>query len=308
MIVYDDLTQFQTLRNAVVTSGTFDGVHIGHQKILERISQIARKNNGESVILTFWPHPRLVLYPNQADLKLLSTFEEKAELLEAQGIDHLVKIAFTPEFAQLSSQQFIEQILIDRIGTKRLVIGYDHRFGRNREGSFEHLKRNSERYGFVLEEIPRQDIENIGVSSTKVREALTDGDVQKANSFLGRHYSIKGQVVDGDKIGREMGFPTANLAINEKHKLIPADGIYAVKVQVGDKPYQGMLYIGNRPTLEKSEKVIEVNIFDFNEEIYGEHLKVDFVTQIRNDSKFETIDELKAQLEKDKIDALNYLS
>jgi len=269
MKIYHSIDDFQPLNYAVVTSGTFDGVHLGHQTILHRLKEIAEKNNGETVVITFWPHPRLILKPEEQSLRLLNTFEEKAELLKAQGIHHLLRIPFTKEFSQITSQEFISKILVEKIGTRKLVIGYDHRFGRNREGSFEQLKLNGPTYGFEVEEIPRQDVDNVGVSSSKIRKALEEGDVETASHFLGRPYSISGAVIKGDKLGRVLGFPTANIDIDAHHKLIPAEGIYAVTVSYGAGEYKGMLYIGNRPTVDGVNRSIEVNIFDFNKEIYG---------------------------------------
>lgn len=308
MKIYHGIDDFTRLDYAVVTSGTFDGVHVGHQKILQRLSEIATKNSGETVVITFWPHPRLVLHPEDDTLKLLNTFEEKAALLKEQGVQHLIRIPFTKEFSQLTSDQFIRNILVDTIGTKTLVIGYDHRFGKNREGSFEQLKLNAHLYGFEVEEIPRQDIDHIGVSSTKIRHALEVGDITTATHLIGRAYTLTGVVIKGDKIGRLMGYPTANIEIDTKYKLIPSDGIYAVSVSHENKTYQGMLYIGNRPTINGIKRNIEVNIFNFEAEIYGESLTVHFHTYIRGDMKFNDLEELKQQLHQDKIDALKALS
>jgi riboflavin kinase/FMN adenylyltransferase len=304
MKIYHNIDDFSKLRFAVVTSGTFDGVHVGHQRILARLKEIASKNSGETVVISFWPHPRLVLKPNDDALQLLNTFEEKAELLKEQDIQHLIRIPFTKEFSQLHSSEFITQILVNKIGTRKLVIGYDHRFGKNREGSFEELKANGPTHGFEVEEIPRQDIDHIGVSSSKIRKALAEGDVETATHFLGRSYSIVGRVVKGDKLGRVLGFPTANIDIDSHYKLVPADGIYAVTVTHAGKPYGGMLYIGNRPTVDGSKRSIEVNIFNFEKEIYGEELKVSFEKLLRADSKFKDLEELKAQLHIDKDSAL----
>lgn len=307
MRIYHNLDDFSPVANAVVTSGTFDGVHVGHQKILSRLSEVAEKIKGETVVITFWPHPRLVLYPNDTDLKLLNTFEEKAELIKEQGIQHLLRIPFTKEFSQLSSEEFITRILVERIGTKKLVIGYDHHFGKNREGSFEQLKLNGPRYGFDVEEISRQDVDHVAVSSTKIRKALETADLETATHLLGRPYGISGRVVKGDKLGRLMGFPTANIEIDTHYKLIPADGIYAVTVQYEHTVYGGMLYIGYRPTVDGTKKSIEVNIFNFGREIYGESLSIQFHQLIRGDSKFNDLEELKEQLEKDKSSALSIL-
>ncbi len=300
MKIYHSLEDFTPLNYGVVTSGTFDGVHLGHQKILHRLHEIAKRNNGESVVITFWPHPRMILKPNDISLKLLNTFEEKADLLRQQNIDHLIRIPFTKEFSQITSQDFVTKILVDNIGTKKLVIGYDHRFGKNREGSFEQLKVNGPTYGFDVEEIPPQDIDHVTVSSSKIRKALEDGDIDAATHFLGRPYSISGRVVKGDKLGRVLGFPTANIDLDSHDKLIPVEGIYAVKVIYEKNEYGGMLYIGTRPTVDGSKRSIEVNIFQFEKEIYGESLHVSFIKLLRMDSKFQDLQSLKEQLHKDK--------
>lgn len=307
MKIYHGLDDFARLNCAVVTSGTFDGVHIGHQKILARLIEIARRCEGESVVLTYWPHPRLVLHPEEDTLKLLNTFEEKAALLKDAGIAHLVRIPFTKEFSNYSSEDFIRKILVDTIGTRKLVIGYDHRFGHNREGSFEQLKENGPKYGFEVEEIPRQDIDNIGVSSTRIRNALAAGDIETATHFLGRPYSITGRVIPGDKLGRLLGFPTANIEIDTRFKLIPADGIYAATVQHEQRQYKAMMYIGNRPTVDGSMRNLEVNLFEFDQDIYGDSLTICFHKMIRSDSRFHDLEDLKKQLVIDKREALRIL-
>jgi riboflavin kinase/FMN adenylyltransferase len=303
MKIYHGIDDFSKLTYAVVTSGTFDGVHLGHQKIFTRLREIATRHQGETVVLTFWPHPRLVLHPEDESLKLLNTFEEKATLLKDQGIHHLIRIPFTKEFSQLTSEQFIREILVETIGTKKLVIGYDHHFGKNREGSFEQLKLNAPKYGFEVEEIPRQDVDHVGVSSTKIRKALEEGDIETATHFLGKPYSITGRVVAGDKLGRLMGYPTANIEIDTKYKLIPMDGIYAATVLHEHTTYRGMLYIGNRPTINGTKKNIEINIFNFNQDIYGESLTLYIHKLIRGDSKFSDLEALKQQLSLDEKDA-----
>jgi len=307
MKIYHTPDDFARLPYAVVTSGTFDGVHLGHQKILNRVKEIAQRNGGETVVITFWPHPRLVLHPEDQTLKLLNTFEEKAELLKAEGIQHLVRIPFTREFSQMTSAEFVKRILIDTIGTRKLVIGYDHHFGKNREGSFELLKSQGPQYGFDVEEIPAQDIDHITVSSSAIRKALETGDLETATHLLGRSYSVAGMVVKGDKLGRVMGYPTANLSIESHFKLIPTDGIYAVRVQHVDQWYSGMLYIGLRPTVNGIKRTIEVNIFDFDSDIYGETLTVTFEKLLRTDSKFKDLEALKNQLHRDKQLALEAL-
>lgn len=306
MQIHSDINNLPSIKDPVVTSGTFDGVHVGHQKILKRIDQLSHETNGESVVLTFWPHPRYVL-TNDQRLKLLSTIDEKIDLLEKNCIDHLIIIPFTKEFSQLTSEEFIQEILIKKIGTKKLVIGYDHHFGKNREGSFEYLVANKEKYPFEIEEIPEQDIHDIAVSSTKIRTALVAGDVEIAREFLGMPYSLRGTVAKGDQIGRTLGFPTANLYIKETFKLIPADGIYAALIFVKNRTHEGIVYIGNRPTLEGEKKAIEAYIFDFDEEIYGENIEVSLLKLIRGDQKFKDLNELKEQMKKDELEARDFL-
>tara|TARA_R100000365_G_scaffold3414_1_gene11175 strand:- start:1830 stop:2753 length:924 start_codon:yes stop_codon:yes gene_type:complete len=307
MKIYEGLNEFLPVTNPVVTSGTFDGVHLGHQKILQRIREIARSIGGETVMITFWPHPRLVLYPQEHKLRLLSTFEEKAKLLRQFGIDHLVTIPFTKEFSQLSSREFIDQVLVEKIQTSFLVIGYDHRFGKNREGSFEYLKQNSAEFGFELEEISRQDVDEIGVSSTKIRKALESGDIETANSYLGRSYELNGLVIKGQQIGRSIGFPTANIHIPNDYKLIPKDGVYAVETSVNGSIYKSMLNIGNRPTVDGNKKTVEAHLFDFQGDLYDKQLTIYLKAYLREEQKFENLDALKEQLLKDQQQAKSIL-
>ena len=306
MKIYEGLDDFVPFENAVVTSGTFDGVHLGHQKILQRIRSIADGIEGETVLITFWPHPRLVLYPDEHRVRLLSSFEEKTRLLKEFGIDHLITISFTREFSQLNSEEFIRQILMKKIRTKVLVIGYDHRFGKNREGGFDHLWENKERYGFEVEEIPRQDIDNSGISSTKIRTALDEGKVDIARKYLGRDYELSGVIIKGQQLGRSIGFPTANIKILHDYKLIPGDGAYAVRVEVEGESYWGMLNIGNRPTVSGIAQAIEVNLFDFSGNLYDKRLTVYFKKFLRHEKKFPDLSALKAQLKKDRQAALQY--
>ncbi|MDQ1088746.1 MULTISPECIES: bifunctional riboflavin kinase/FAD synthetase [unclassified Siphonobacter] len=307
MQVYHGIEEFRRLPNAVVTSGTFDGVHLGHQKILNRLIESARQSNGESVVITFWPHPRIVVSADSADLKLLNTLDEKIEYLQASGIDHLLVIPFNRDFSLLTSDEFIRKILIDTIGTKRLVIGYDHRFGRNREGGFDYLQAHSHEYGFEVEEIPRQDVEHLAVSSTRIRQSLLTGDVTTAAAFLGRSYTLSGTVVKGRQLGRQLGYPTANLELPESYKLVPADGVYAVRVKWKSNWYGGMLSIGTNPTVDGTIRTIEVNIFDFDKEIYGEKLTLEFVIWLRGQIKYNGLEPLIAQIGQDKIDSLKFL-
>ena len=307
MKIFQGLEELEHFKFPVVTIGTFDGVHFGHKKILSRLKEIATKHNGETIVITFYPHPRMVLFPDDNDIRLLSSQEEKIVLLEQFGINNLIVIPFSKEFSRLTSLDFVRSILVNKIGTKKLVIGYDHHFGKNREGSFEHLVEFGPVYGFDVEEIPAQDIEEVAVSSSKIRNSLVEGNVELANVFLERKYSLKGIVVKGDQIGRTLGYPTANISIDFLHKLIPAFGIYLVEVLVENKKYFGALNIGIRPTFNKSKPQIEVFIIDFDQEIYGKEIEVLFVKKIREEQKFLSVAELKNQIEKDVLYMKNYI-
>ena len=299
MIIYQGLDDIQPLPNAVVTSGTFDGVHRGHQTILARLTEVAKASNGESVLITYWPHPRTVVSNDSQNLKLLTTLDEKASLIDQAGVDHLVIIPFTRSFSQLTSEEYINQILIEKIGTKKLVIGYDHRFGRDREGGFEYIKAHQHEYGFEVEEIPRQDVDAVGVSSSKIRAALNEGNVRTANQFLDRPYSLTGTIVKGRQLGRTIGFPTANMQVDDAAKLIPANGVYAVSVEYGGQTLGGMLNIGFRPTVAGTHQTIETYIFDFDKDIYGEHMTLRFREFLRPEQKFDGLPALVAQLKRD---------
>jgi len=305
--VYYNLSDFTPLKKAVVTSGTFDGVHLGHQKILQILRETTKASGGESVVLTFWPHPRMVVSQDSQGLKLLSTIDEKIELLEQQGVNHLLIVPFTREFSELSSEEYVQSILLDTIGTKKLVIGYDHRFGRNREGGFEYLEQNADRFGIELEEIPRQEIENLVISSTQIRESLQEGNIKAANELLGRPYTFSGIVVKGRQLGRTIGFPTANIQVAESYKLIPANGVYAVKALVRGNRLNGIMNIGNRPTVDGIGRTQEVYILDFSDDIYGENVTVELVDYIRSEQKFNGLDELKSQILKDKETGIQIL-
>lgn len=307
MKVYRELDSFEQPANPVVTIGTFDGLHLGHQKIINRMKEVAAGIGGETVILTFFPHPRMILHPEDTQLKLLNTIPEKIELLEAMGVDNLVITPFTRDFSNMSSDEFTRQVLVNSLGTKKLVIGYDHRFGKDREGSFESLSRSGSEYGFDLEQIPEQDLDDIAISSTKIRNALLKGNVNTANRYLHYPYPLHGKVMLGDQIGRTLGYPTANILIAETYKLIPSDGIYAVNVRVQGKQYKGMLYIGNRPVVNGMSRSIEVNIFDFKADIYNQDISVEFLYFIRADQNFNSLEALKDQMAIDKIHCLELL-
>lgn len=317
MKIYYQLSEFKKLTNAVVTIGTFDGVHYGHQKIIKRLCELAKSSGGESVILTFFPHPRMIIDPENQDLKLINTIKEKAKILADLGVDHLIITPFTRDFSNLSATAYIKEILIDQIGTQQIIVGYDHRFGKDRKGGMNDLISLSKVYDYAIEEIPEQDINDVAVSSTKIRTAVLEGDVSLAAEYLGYHFSISGPVIKGDKIGRTIGFPTANIFVEETYKLIPSDGIYAVTVEMSTEPgvgssetqlttYKGMAYIGQRPTINGMTRNIEVNIFDFNREIYGQNIKMNFLKFLRHDVKFTGLEALTVQLQQDKEDTLNF--
>ncbi len=308
MKVYRDLSDLQTIPNAVVTIGSFDGVHAGHQIILHRVCQLAKEIQGESVLVTFHPHPRLIVNPDDDSLRLLNTIEEKIKRVEENGIDHLVIVPFSKEFSRQTPEEYVRNFLVAYFHPKRIVIGYDHKFGNKRAGDIELLKQFEQECGFRVEEISKQEVDNIAVSSTKVRNALLEGRIIDATELLGSYYSLTGNVERGQAIGREIGFPTANVNVPDKHKLIPKMGIYAVYFHHENIRYEGMLYMGHRPTLENHNNyVCEVNIFDFDKEIYGERVRIEFVQRIRDDEKFEGLDALKNQLIQDKASTLAVL-
>jgi len=307
MKIYHNINEFKAVQNAVVTIGTFDGVHLGHRKIIERLNELADEIGGETVILTFFPHPRMILNPEDESLKLINTIHEKAALLEQLGIDHLIITPFSRDFSNQMPEAYIRDVLVNTIGTKRIVIGYDHRFGKDRAGGFDDLLRLSTTYGYDVVEIPEQDINDVAVSSTLIREALLNGAIELANNFLGYPFYITGKVGRGDQIGRTIGYPTANIMIEETYKLIPDDGIFSAKAIIRGVSYKGMAYIGSRPTINGITRNIEVNIFDFDTEIYGEEISMQFFNYVRGDVKFDGLEALKVQLAKDKDDVLALL-
>ncbi len=299
MQVHSQLNNLPAFRNAVITIGTFDGVHTGHQHILQQLQEAAAACNGETVIITFDPHPREVLAGDKS-VRLLTTLEEKISLLAHWGIHHLVVVPFTREFSELSATAYLEDFLISTFRPHTIIIGYDHRFGHNREGGLELLEAEQEKYGFQLLEIPQQVIHDAAVSSTRIRKSLQEGDVALASELLGYPYFLNGVVVHGDKMGRQLGFPTANIQLNDYRKLIPAQGVYAVTVDTGDGHlHKGALNIGTRPTFNGTELRIEVFILDFDREIYGSPIRVDFLAFIRSDRKFDNVEALIVQMKND---------
>lgn len=286
---------------AVVTLGFFDGVHIGHQAILRQLKSDAKELNTDPLVLTLWPHPRIVLEKNADELLLVNTLEEKTSLIARNGLEHFVVIPFTTELAELSADDFFKSYFIDWLNIKKLIVGYDHHIGKNGSGDFATMMKLGQKYGIDVEMVEAQMHEDISISSTKIRKLILEGDVSKAAVYLGYNYFLSGIVEVGFQLGRKIGYPTANIKVLEKHKLIPADGVYAVKVLIDGLVLNGMLNIGFRPTISKDQhKTIEVNIFDFNSSIYGSTITIQFVGRIRNEMKFDGIESLKQQLELDK--------
>ncbi|MEZ4929576.1 MAG: bifunctional riboflavin kinase/FAD synthetase [Chitinophagales bacterium] len=305
MQVFKSLDNLPQFKNAVVTIGTFDGVHLGHQKLLERINELAKKNDGESILITFHPHPRFVVQPD-SDLKLLNTIDEKIDLLKKYKVNNVVVAPFSKEFSNMPAISYVKDFLVENFKPHTLVIGYDHHFGKNRSGNIDLLEEYKDIFGYNVEQISKETIQDIDISSTKIREALAQGKVQTANKLLGHEYSINGFVTKGEQLGRKIGFPTANVQLLVDYKLIPKNGVYIVNVKVKNSLYKGMLNIGVRPTIEGLNKTIEVNIFDFDQDIYGEKIEVILLKYIREEQKFESLEALKQQLNKDKAEALAY--
>jgi len=306
--IYSVLNEFK-VRNPVVTIGTFDGVHLGHRKVLERLKEIAAGQNGETVIFTFSPHPRLVVAPDAQNLRLLTTLDEKYTLLAEAGIAHLVVYPFTREFAELTYYEFVKSILVDKIKTSCLVVGYDHKFGKNREGGYDDLAKCASEYGFKIEKLDPLLIDDVNISSTKIRNALENGNVGEANRYLGYTFTLNGKVVGGEKLGRKIGFPTANIETSDPYKIIPGYGVYAVRAKIAGKIYDGMLNIGTRPTFNNNadHRSIEVNLFGFDRDIYNQEITLKFYNRIREERKFANPGELVEQLKKDHTVALNLL-
>jgi riboflavin kinase/FMN adenylyltransferase len=307
--IYNNIEKFNA-KNPIVSIGIFDGVHIGHKKIIDRLNELAIKYKGESVLITLWPHPREILKPDNNNSLLLTTREEKECLLEKSGIHNLITLPFTKEFSQISFRDFVKDYLIDRIKVRHLVIGYNHHFGKDRKGDFKYLKNISEEYGFSVEQLRPVIFQKSYVSSSLIRRNLEKGKIETANILLGYNYFINGKVIIGDRIGRRLGYPTANIKLNDSHKLLPKNGVYAVKVRMDQNEYNGMLYIGTSPTTKGDlyDRTIEVHIIDFKGEIYNKEISINFLGRIRDEKKFRNEEELIDQLNSDKYKILNILS
>ena len=307
MKIISNFSSYSVKNQTIVTIGTFDGVHIGHQKIIKRLVKIAKKEHLKAVVLTFFPHPRMVLQKD-SNIKLINTIDEKAQLFEKFGIDNLVVKKFTKEFSRLSAEDFVKQVLVDKLKIQKIIIGYDHHFGRNRNANIDDLRTFGNTFNFDVEEISVQDINDVAVSSTKIREALIDGDIKTANSFLGYNFMLSGDIVKGKGLGKQIGFPTANLFIEETYKLIPKQGVYIVKSHIEDVVVYGMMNIGTNPTAGGNKESIEVHFFDFNNDLYDQKIQIQILDRIRDEHKFDSLDVLKLQLQKDKQTSLNFIA
>lgn len=295
-----DISNFTAEKGSVVTIGTFDGIHLGHQKIIKKLVENAKKQDLLATIFTFFPHPRMIIQKDDS-LKLIHTLEEKKQMLESLGVDQLVICPFNESFSKMSAEKFVEELLVNRLKAKKVIIGYDHRFGKNRNADINDMKLFGKKFGFEVEEIPAQEINEVSVSSTKIRQALYEGDVKKAWEYLGTPFCIKGKVVHGLKIGRTIGFPTANIQVKESYKIIPKDGIYLVYSVFNKKRIYGMMSIGKNPTIEGKGATIEVYYFDFKQDIYESDVTIYFLEHLRDEQKFESVEKLKEQLQIDEI-------
>jgi riboflavin kinase/FMN adenylyltransferase len=307
VVTVQSISNYDEQHPSAVTIGTFDGVHVGHRTILERLIKNAEAKGLRSTVLTFFPHPRMVLQKD-TDIKLLNTMEEKAKILEQMGLDYLIIHPFTKEFSRLSATAFVRDILVNRLKTKKIVIGYDHRFGRNRNANIKDLIIFGNTFDFEVEEISAQEIDQVSVSSTKIRKALEEGEIDIANKYLGYPYMLTGNVKKGKGLGRQLGFPTANLELGESYKLIPKNGVYVVKSNLGGSPIFGMMNIGFNPTVSGTEKSIEVHFFEFDENLYDTHIQIDILERLRDEHKFGSVEALKSQLVKDKATSLKILA
>lgn len=306
MEIITSISNFTYPEKTIVTIGTFDGVHVGHQKILSRLIESAKSQNKKSVLLTFFPHPRMVLQKD-VQLELINTIDEKASLLKKTGLDFLVIQPFSRDFSRMSALDFVRDVLVNQLNTSQLVIGYDHHFGKNREGNIQQLTEYSKIYEYTVEEIPAQDIDEVSVSSTKIRRALHEGDLSTANNYLGYHFTLTGEVVNGKKLGGKIGYPTANIHVAEDYKLIPKTGVYVVKTVMNSKTYFGMMNIGYRPTVKGTHQTIEVHFFDFEGDLYNQKLSIELLYYLREEKKFDHINDLISQLHKDKQVALSFI-
>ncbi|WP_091864551.1 bifunctional riboflavin kinase/FAD synthetase [Pricia antarctica] len=308
MVTVQSISNYDQSHPTAITIGTFDGVHVGHRKILERLMKTSATGALKSTVLTFFPHPRMVLQKD-VDIKLLSTIGEKTKILKAMGLDQLIIHPFTKEFSRLSATEFVRDILVNKLKTKKIIIGYDHRFGRNRNANITDLKTFGSALDFEVEEISAQEIDEVSVSSTKIRKALNEGDIPTANAYLGYHYMLTGSVKKGKGLGRQIDFPTANLNIPESYKLVPKNGVYAVQSELFGKTVHGMMNIGFNPTVSGKKQVsIEIHYFDFNQDLYGQEIQVDILHRIRDEHKFESVEALKSQLRKDRETSLSLIS
>jgi len=292
--------------HTVLTIGTFDGVHIGHQKIIKRLVEISEIKNLTPSLLTFFPHPRMVLQKD-ANIKLINTIDEKKDILKQFGISNLVIKEFTKEFSRLTAEDFVKNILVDHLKAKHIIIGYDHHFGRNRNANIEDLKQFGKDFNFEVEEISKQDINDVAVSSTKIRAALQEGNIKTANTYLGYNFMLTGKVIDGKKLGQTINYPTANLHIEETYKLIPKHGVYIVKSIIDNNTVYGMMNIGYNPTVNGKHQTIETHFFDFNKDLYGQNLKIELLQRLRDEQKFNSVEELQSQLHIDKNNALEFI-
>ena len=299
--IYRSLDNYN-IENTYLSIGIFDGLHLGHQKLISRLVELAKAKNTPTTLLTFWPHPKIVLSGNSSDIKLLNTIDEKISLIKKLGIDNLIIYPFSKEFSKFSAKDFIEKILVEKIKIKALIIGYDHSFGHKQKGENFSISAQAEKHGFYLEKIKAFEHGDITVSSTKIRNALNIGNIELANKYLSYNYHFFGKVIHGKRLGNKIGFPTANIKIDQEYKLIPANGVYAVELQIKDNIYNGMMNIGYKPTINNllKEISIEVNIFNFDDNIYGKEVKIIFLARIRDERKFANLEELKTQLKKDK--------
>lgn len=323
MQVHRDIQSLPQFKNAAITIGTFDGVHAGHLKIIDQLKRVAQENEGESVLITFHPHPRMVISHGQGNqsrpIHLLNSLSEKIELLHNQQIDHLVIVPFTAEFSNQSAESYISDFLVKNFAPRTIITGYDHRFGKGRKGDYKMLEKYSEIYGYKVVEIPEHILHDVTISSTKIRQALIQGDINTANEYLGYDYFFEGKIIDGNKLGRTLGYPTANILVEDPHKLIPSYGVYAVRAILkkqhqndlifhGESTYKGMMNIGIRPTIGDGKIMTEVNLFDFNKDIYGRTLRVSIIKYLRPEMKFDSLEEMVQQIDRDKANSISILS